>query len=65
MSLHLQGHRFEVYALVLEIPDNVDMVMGIYNVYDIERVMRTKDLCIHFLNRSIPFLPKTDVLLKL
>ena len=28
------------------------------------KLISTKDSCLHFLNRSIPFFPKTDVLLK-
>ena len=34
------------------------------NVYEIEAVISTKNLCLHFLNRLIPFFHKTDVLLK-
>ena len=40
------------------------MVMGIKNMYEIEGVISTRDSCLHFLNRSIPFLPKTDVPVK-
>ena len=40
------------------------MVMGIYNVYEIERIISTRDSCLHFLNRSIPFFPKVEVLLR-
>ena len=62
--INLQGHCFEVYTLVTEIHVNVDMVMGIKNVYDIERVISTRDSCLPFMNRSIPSFPKTNVLLK-
>ena len=33
------------------------------NVYEIG-VIGSRDSCLHFLNKSIPFFPKTDVLLK-
>ena len=33
-------------------------------MYEIEGVISTKDSYLHFLNRCIPFFPKTDVLLK-
>ena len=61
--INLQGRMFEVDTLVSEIHDNVEMVMGIKNVYEIG-VISTRDSCLHFLNRSISFFPKTDLLLK-
>ena len=42
--INLQGYRFEVYTLVLEIHDYLDMVMGIKNMYEIEGVISTRDL---------------------
>ena len=63
--IDLQGHRFEVVCtLVSEIYDNVDIVMGIQNVYEIEGVISTRDLCLYFVKRSIPLLPSADILLK-
>ena len=62
--INLQGHRIEVYALVPEIHDNEEMVMGIKNAYEIEGIISTRDSCLHFFNRSITFLLETDVLLK-
>ena len=61
VAIDLHGHRFEVYTLVLEILDNVDMVMGIKNVYEIERIISTRYSFLHFLNRLTPFLPRTEV----
>ena len=59
--INLQGHRYEVYTLVSEIHDNVDMVMEIKNAYD-KGVISARDLCLHAMNRSFPFFPKADVL---
>ena len=42
----------------------MDMVIGIKNVYEIERVISTRDLCFHFSNKSNPFSPKTEILHK-
>ena len=50
--------------LVLEIHDTVDTIMGVKNVYEIEGIISPRDSCLPFLNRSIPFLSRTDVLLK-
>ena len=42
--INLHGHRFEENTLVPKIHDNMDMVMGIKNVYEIEGVISTRDL---------------------
>ena len=55
----------ELYTLVLQIHNNVDMLMGIKNIYDIEEIIGARESCLHFLNRLIPFFPQTEVLLKL
>ena len=60
----LYRHRFEAYTLVSESHDNMNMVMGVKNMYYIEGVLSTRELYLHFLNRSIPFFPKMDILLK-
>ena len=33
------GHRFEVFTLVSEIHDNVDLVLGMKTVYELEGVI--------------------------
>ena len=35
----MQGHRFEIYTLVSEIHENVDLVLGIKNVFQLEGVI--------------------------
>ena len=35
------GHRFEVFTLVSEIHDNVDLVLGMKNVFELEGVTDT------------------------
>ena len=54
----IHGHRFEIYILVSEIHENVDLVMGIKNVFELEGVIDSCNSCFNFLNRSIPFFPK-------
>ena len=53
----IHGHRFEMYTLVSEIHENVDLVLGIKNVFELEGVIDPRDSCVSFLNRSIPFFP--------
>ena len=35
------GHRFEIYTLVSEIQKNVDLVLGIKNVFELEGVINS------------------------
>ena len=51
----VHGHRFEVFTLVSEIHDNVDLVLGMKNVFELEGVIDMQDSSFKFLNRSLPF----------
>ena len=55
--IEINEHRFEVFTLVSEIFDNVDMVLGIKNLFEIEGVIDTRELSFRFLSRSIPIFP--------
>ena len=35
----IHGHRFEIFTLVSEIHDNVDLVMGMKNIFKLEGVI--------------------------
>ena len=37
--IDIHGHRFEIYTLVSEIHENVDLVFGIKNVFELEGVI--------------------------
>ena len=39
--IDIHGHRFEIYTLVSEIYENVDMVLGIKNVFELEGVINS------------------------
>ena len=45
------------YTLVSEIHENVDLVLGIKNVFELEGVINARDCCFKFLNRSLPIFP--------
>ena len=62
--VEIAGHRFEVYTLVSEIHDNVDLVLGIKNVFELEGIFNSWECCFNFLNRSLPIFPKEKVILK-
>ena len=40
------------------------MVLGIKNIFELERVVDSQDSCLSFLNRSIPFFPREKVEVK-
>ena len=60
----IQNHRFEIFTLVSEIHENVDLVIGFKNLFELEGVIDSWDSCVNFLNRSIPFFPKEKVSVK-
>ena len=60
----IQNHRFEIFTLVSEIHENVDLVLGIKNLFEVEGVIDSQNSCFSFLNRSIPFFPKEKVEVK-
>ena len=37
--IDIHGHRFEIYTLVSEIHDNVDLVLGIKKVFGLEGII--------------------------
>ena len=60
----IHRHRFEIYTLVSEIHKNVDLVLGIKNVFELEGVINSRDCCIKFLNRSVSIYPEKEIILK-
>ena len=47
--IDVYGHRFEIHTLVSEIHENVDLVLGIKNVFELEVVINSRDCCFKFL----------------
>ena len=62
--VEINKHRLEVFTLVSEIFDNVDMVLGIKNLFEIEGVIDTRQSSFRFLSRSIPIFPREQVIVK-
>ena len=62
--IDVHGHRFEIYTLVSEIHENIDLVLGIKNVFELEGVINSRDCCFKFLNRSVPIFPEKEIILK-
>ena len=62
--IDIHRHRFEIYNLDSEIHENVDLELGIKNVFKFEGVIKSWDCCFKFLNRSLPIFPKEHIVLK-
>ena len=61
VNIDIHRHRFEIFTLVSEIHDNVDLVMGMKNIFELEGVIDSRESCFSFLSRSIPFFLITKV----
>ena len=62
--IDIHGHRFEIYTLVSKIHENIDIVLGITNVFKLEGVTNSQECSFSFLNGSIPLFPKEEIILK-
>ena len=62
--VEIHGHRFEIYTLVSEIHENVDLVLGIKNVFDLDSVINSRDCQFEFLNRSVEIYLEKEIILK-
>ena len=62
--IEVHGRRFKIYTLVSEIHENVDLVLGIKNVFKLEGVINSRDCRFEFLNRSVPIYPEKELILK-
>ena len=62
--VEINKHRLEVFTLVSEIFDNIDMVLGIKNLFELEGVIGSRESSFRFLSRSIPIFPQEQVIVK-
>ena len=53
----IQGHIFEVYTLVSEIQDKMDLILGVKNIFELEGIVNSRTCSFNFLNRSLPIFP--------
>ena len=62
--IEVHGHRFKIYTFVSEIHEDVDLVLGIKNVFKLEEVINSRDYRFEFLNMSVPIYPEKELILK-
>ena len=55
------GHMFEIYTIVADIDDGIDLVFGFKNMVETEGMLNTRTGEFDFLGRSIPIFPKHDL----
>lgn len=65
VTINLHGNLSEIYTALTEIHNNVDLVFGLKNMFEVEAELSTRDFsCCRFLNRSLPFFPKEATVIK-
>ena len=62
--IDIYGHRFKIYTLVSEVHENVNIVLGIKNIFELEGIINSWECCFSFLNRSVPIFPREKIILK-
>ena len=59
--IDIHGHRFEIFTLVSLVYENVDLVFGIKNIFELEGIINSQEPCFSFLNRLILFFAKEQI----
>ena len=55
------GHTFEIFTIVAEIDDDMDLVFGFKNMIETEGLLNTRTGEFDFIGRSIPIFPQNDL----
>ena len=55
LIVDIHGPRFEVFILISEMYENIELVLGIKNIFELEGVIDSHESCFNFLNRLISF----------
>ena len=50
--------------MVSEIHENIDLVLGIKNVFELEGIINSRDCCFKFSNRSVSIYPENKIVSK-
>ena len=61
---NIHGHKFEIFTLVSEIQDTIDLVFGMKNMHEVEGEHSARHSEFRFLNRAIPIFPEETFTLK-
>ena len=55
--LKIQQHKFELFTLVSDIQNNLDLVIGMKNLHELEAEHSCRHSELRFLNRAVPMFP--------
>ena len=55
--LQIKEHKFELYALVSDIQESIDLVIGMKNMFELEGELSCRHSEFRFFNRAIPLFP--------
>ena len=55
------GHTFEIFTIVAEIDDDMDLVFGFKNMVETEGLLNTRTGEFDFIGRSVPIFPQNDL----
>ena len=55
------GHTFEIFTIVAEIDDNMDLVFGFKNMTETEGMLNARTGKYDFIGRSLPIFPQNDL----
>ena len=62
--LRIEGHLFEIYTLVSEIQESIDLVIGVKNMFELEAELSCRYSEFRFFNRAIPMFPLENCTIK-
>ena len=62
--IDIHRHRFEINTVVSEINENINLILGIKNIFGLEGIINSQDCHFNFLNRSLHFFSREHVSLK-
>ena len=61
VTCSIQDHVFQIFAMVADIHEDIDLVFRLRNMTEIEGEISTKTGSFKFLNRSIPIYPEDNL----
>ena len=62
--MKINGHKFEIFTLVSEIEEHIDLVFGMKNMHELEGEHSARHSEFRFMNRVIPLFPTENFTLK-
>ena len=62
--ISIEGHKFEIYTLVSEIQDTIDLVLGMKNMHELEGELSARHSQFLFMNRAVPLFTDENFTLK-